>query len=194
MWFVVEANKLLYWSTIKTVLLWIFEATPSQPRCSQWPTREKVSPRMFVEYAKECWNVLVQCWSEWNEARAYHENQNSNASISLKFHHHLPPPPQHLKIALFNTFPKGAKLCWNAPPKCWIWWSLFFLANIRPCGTLFVGYLVAKVKFLPFDSTILNPTRPNSGGVQILHLRHEEQQNAWGACMGGCWNDQFFKI
>ena len=67
MWFVVEANKLLYWSTIKTVLLWIFEATPSQPRCSQWPTSEKVSPRMFVEYAKECWNVLVQYWSEWSK-------------------------------------------------------------------------------------------------------------------------------
>ena len=83
MWFVVEADKSLYWSTIETVLLWIFEATPSQPRCSQWPTREKVSPRMFVGYAKECWNVLVQLTGQ-NEASTYHENQNSNASISLK--------------------------------------------------------------------------------------------------------------
>ena len=194
MWFVVEANKLLYWSTIKTVLLWIFEATPSQPRCSQWPTREKVSPRMFVEYAKECWNVLVQCWSEWNEARAYHENQNSNASISLKFHHHLPPPPPAFENCFVQYLPERGKIVLKCPTQVLDLMVTFFLANIRPCGTLFVGYLVAKVKFLPFDSTILNPTRPNSGGVQILHLRHEEQQNAWGACMGGCWNDQFFKI
>ena len=142
MWFVVEADKLLYWSTIETVLLWIFEATPSQPRCSQWPTSEKVSPRMFVEYAKECWNwnVLVQCWSEWNEARAYHENQNSNASISLKFHHFpFPPPPPSIWKLLCSIPSRKGQNCVEMPhPSVGFDGHFFFLANTRPCGTLFV--------------------------------------------------------
>ena len=126
--FFIEADKLLYWSTIYTVLLWIFEATPSWPRCKQWSTREKVSQQCL-------WKMQRNVQMFWfntvhNEASTYHENPNSKVSINMKIQH-FPPPPlptwafEYLKIGLFNTLPQRAKLCWNTPPKCWIWWSLF---------------------------------------------------------------------
>ena len=125
--FFIEADKLWYWSTIYTVLLWIFEATPSWPRCKQWSTREKVSQQCL-------WKMQRNVQMFWfntvhNEASAYHENPNSKVSINMKIQHFPSPLPtwafEYLKIGLFNTLPQRAKLCWNTPPKCWIWWSLF---------------------------------------------------------------------
>ena len=94
--FSIEANKLLYWSAIYTVLLWIFEATPSWPRCKQWSTREKVSQQCL-------WKMQRNVQMFWfntvhNEPSTYHENQNSNLSINMKIQHLHPSPPGHLNI------------------------------------------------------------------------------------------------
>ena len=94
--FFIEADKLLYWSTIYTVLLWIFEATPSWPRCKQWPIREKVSQQCL-------WKMQRNVQMFWfntvhNEPSTYHENQNSNVSINMKIQHLHPSPPGHLNI------------------------------------------------------------------------------------------------
>ena len=104
--FFIEADKLLYWSTIYTVLLWIFEATPSWPRCKQWSTREKVSQQCL-------WKMQRNVQMFWfntvhNEASTYHENPNSKVSINMKIQHFPPLPTwafEYLKIGLFNTLP-----------------------------------------------------------------------------------------
>ena len=94
--FFIEADKLLYWSTIYTVLLWIFEATPSWPRCKQWSTREKVSQQYLWKMQR---NVQMFWFNTGqNEASTYHENQNSNVSINMKIQHLHPSPPGHLNI------------------------------------------------------------------------------------------------
>ena len=97
--FFIEADKLLYWSTIYTVLLWIFEATPSWPRCKQWSTREKVSQQCL-------WKMQRNVQMFWfntvhNEASTYHENLNSKVSINMKIQHF---PPPHLGIWIFDDW------------------------------------------------------------------------------------------
>ena len=94
--FFIEADQLLYWSAIYTVLLWIFEATPSWPRCKQWSTREKVSQQCL-------WKMQRNVQMFWfntvhNEASTYHENPNSKVSINMKIQHFPPSPPGHLNI------------------------------------------------------------------------------------------------
>ena len=143
--FFIEANKLLYWSAIYTVLLWIFEATPSWPRCKQWSTREKVSQQCL-------WKMQRNVQMFWfntvhNEASTYHENPNSKVSINMKIQH-FPPhsPPGHLNIwrlVCLIPCPRGQN-CVEIPHPSAGFDGHFFKAKIRPCRTFFWAICLQK--------------------------------------------------